>query len=107
MTGFDVAHAALTDAAAAAGAVTERLRSDRRRLDAEVHALLSEGWRGSAADSFRQCWEVWLLGAADVIEGLDSMGSLLVATRHDYELHDGLSQRQLGAVASRIVERLG
>ena len=107
MTGFDVAPGALVDATAATGIAADRLRVDRRRIDAEVTVLLGGGWRGLAADSFRECWDAWLLGAADVIEGLDAMGSLLAATQLDYEQNDLRSGQQLTAVAGRIVERLG
>lgn len=106
-TGFDVTHGALTDAASVAAAATERLRQDRNRIDAVVDGLLTGGWRGSAADSFRDCWDAWLAGARDVIEGLDAMSSLLVATRLDYQQQDDDSQRRLGAVAGLIVQRLG
>jgi WXG100 family type VII secretion target len=107
MNGFDVVPGALSRAAAAAGAAAEQLRTDRRRVDAEVDGLLGSGWRGSAAISFRACWEVWLAGAATVIEGLDALGSLLAATELDYEQNDCRSGRELSAVAGRIVERLG
>lgn len=88
-------------------AATERLRADRNRIDGRVEDLLAGSWRGSAADSFRECWDAWLGGAREVIEGLDAMGSLLVATRHDYEHQDGSSEQRLGSVAGRVVERLG
>jgi len=107
MAGFDVTHGALAEAAGAAAAATERLRQDRNRIDAQVHDLLARSWRGSAADSFRECWDSWLVGAANVIEGLDAMGSLLAATRLEYQQRDDDSQRRLGAIAGLIVERLG
>ena len=75
------------------------------------------GWRGSAADSFRECWDAWLLGAHDVIEGLDAMSSLLVATRLEYQRQDddahsrfdlhSFDQGRLDSIAGLIVERLG
>jgi WXG100 family type VII secretion target len=105
--GFDVESGALADASAAAAAATNRLRQDRDRLDAAVDGLLTGGWRGSAADSFRDCWDAWLVGAHDVIEGLGAMSSLLAATRLDYQQHDDDSQRRLDAIAGLIVERLG
>ena len=107
MTGFDVAPGALADATAAAGTAAERLRVDSRRIDAEVQGLLGGGWRGSAADSFRECWGAWLMGASRVIEGLDAMGALLTASELVYEQNDCRSGQQLSAVAGRIVERLG
>ena len=106
-TGFDDTHGALTEAAGAAAAATERLRQDRNRIDSVVDGLLTGGWRGSAADSFRDCWDAWLAGTHDVIEGLDAMSSLLVATRLDYQQQDDDSQRRLGAIAGLIVQRLG
>ena len=106
-TGFDVRHGALTDAASAAAAATERLRQDRNKIDSAVDGLLTGGWRGSAADSFRHCWDAWLAGTHDVIEGLDAMSSLLVATRLDYQQQEDDSQRRLGSVAGLIVQRLG
>jgi WXG100 family type VII secretion target len=107
MSGFDLAHGALTDAAAAAAGAGERLRHDRRRIDAHVDGLLTGSWHGSAADSFRDCWDAWLVGANRVIDGLEAMSSLLVATGLDYARQDDYSQHHLGSVASRIVERLG
>jgi WXG100 family type VII secretion target len=107
MAGFDVAHGALADAAGAAAAATDRLRQDRNRIDAAVDGLLTGGWRGSAADSFRECWDAWLLGVHDVIEGLDAMSSLLLATRLDYQQQDDDSQLHLDSIAGLIVERLG
>jgi WXG100 family type VII secretion target len=107
MAGFDVTHGALADAAGAAAAATERLRLDRNRIDAAVDGLLTGGWQGAAADSFRDCWDAWLLGAHDVIEGLDAMSSLLAASRLDYQQQDDDSRRRLDAIAGVIVERLG
>jgi WXG100 family type VII secretion target len=107
MTDFDVTHDALADAAGAAAGATERLRVDRNRIDTAVDGLLTGGWQGSAADSFRDCWDAWLVGARDVIEGLDAMSSLLVATRLDYQQPDDTSHCRLDAIAGLIVERLG
>ena len=117
MAGFNVEHGALADAAGAAAAARDRLWQDRDRIDAAVDGLLTGGWRGSAADSFRECWDAWLLGAHDVIEGLDAMSSLLVATRLEYQRQDddahsrfdlhSFDQGRLDSIAGLIVERLG
>lgn len=80
---------------------------DRNHIDAHVEDLLAASWRGSAADSFRECWDAWLIGAANVIEGLDAMSSLLAATQADYAHQDDDSEQRLRSVAGRIVERLG
>jgi WXG100 family type VII secretion target len=107
MTGFDVTHGALAQARGATAEATERLRHDRSRLDAAVVGMLTGGWHGSAAESFRDCWDAWLGGARDVVAGLDAMGSLLAATHHDYEQRDDGSEGRLSQVAGRLVERLG
>lgn len=106
MSGFDLTWDALAEATRATNVATERLTDDRRRISAEVGALL-DGWRGQAADSFRDCWAEWQAGCADVVEGLEAMGMLLIATRMEYQQQDAQSQRTLDQVSGLILERLG
>lgn len=74
---------------------------------AEVASLLGGRWRGAAAQSFQDCWDDWVDGCRDVLDGLEAMSSLLAVTRLDHVHQDDESRGRLDQVAGEIVERLG
>lgn len=86
---------------------SQALEQTRRSIDRRVSAFLGSGWTGAAAESFAEAWEQWLVGAADVREGLDAMAALLEATQRDWQQRDERSQQGLDALSARIVDRLG
>jgi WXG100 family type VII secretion target len=101
MPGFEVAYAAVVGAANHTALAADRLQLDLSRIAAEVESLLTGGWKGPAADAFRECWDDWVAGSRDVIEGLSAISSLLDATRLAYVEGDAASTSGLDAVIPR------
>lgn len=86
---------------------SQALEQTRRSIDQRMSGFLGSGWTGDAAESFVEAWDQWLVGAADVKEGLDAMAALLEATQRDWLQQDQGSQDRLDQVSARIVDRLG
>jgi WXG100 family type VII secretion target len=84
-----------------------RLRTARGRADQRVTGFVHGGWKGVAADAYLSAWDDWRVAATDVEHGLVAMAELMDATQRDLLAQDASSQANLGAVAARIVERLG
>ncbi len=85
----------------------EALGATRRRADRQVAALLDGDWSGPASAAFREGWDDWVRGAADVAEGLHAAGSLMAVAQRDLVEQDLGSRARLDAVSARILERLG
>lgn len=86
--GFDAAPVELQVCGSMLGQISEDLRTEMGVLQREMDALLSGGWRGHAANGFTRGWELWLQGANDVLDALQSMGCLLGDTGRDYQRTD-------------------
>lgn len=98
--GFDAAPAELQLCGSMLGQIGEELRTEMGVLQREMDALLSGGWRGSAATGFGHGWELWLQGANDLLDALQTMGRLLGETGRDYHHTDTSGAdavRELGA----------
>jgi len=93
----------IADVRAAATRIDER----RRRVCREADALLDGGWRGAAADSFREGWEEWSRAASRVLDELVDLGTRLDAVHRDLTTQDEQSRACLDAIAARVAERLG
>jgi WXG100 family type VII secretion target len=86
--GFDAAPAELQLCGLMLGQIGEELRTEMGVLQREMDTLLSTGWRGQAASGFAHGWELWLRGANDVLDALQTMGRLLGETGRDYHRTD-------------------
>ena len=93
----------IADVRAAATRIDER----RRRVCREADALLDGGWRGAAADSFREGWEEWSRAARRVLDELVDLGTRLDAVHRDLTERDEQARAWLDGIAARVAERLG
>jgi WXG100 family type VII secretion target len=100
-------HEAFGQGHRAVAEASDRLEQTRRTIDQRMTGFLGSGWTGDAAESFLAAWDQWLVGAADVKEGLDAMTALLQATQRDWQERDADSQQSLDSLSARIVDRLG
>lgn len=93
----------ISDVRRAATRIDER----RRHVCREADALLDGGWRGAAADSFREGWEEWRRAARRVLDELVDLGTRLDAVHRDLTAQDEQSRACLDGIAARVAERLG
>ena len=54
-------------------------------MENQVKGLVDANWSGAASDSFRELWDKWHKGAADVKEALDGVSSMLASAARTYE----------------------
>jgi WXG100 family type VII secretion target len=86
--GFDAAPVELQVCGSMLGQIGNDLHTEMGVLQREMDALLTGGWRGSAATGFAEGWELWQQGAKDVLDALQAMGRLLGETGQDYQRTD-------------------
>jgi WXG100 family type VII secretion target len=86
MTTYDVQLDRLAKASTAVEGIEADLRQEMANLDRVTAAVLDGGWRGPAAESYRDGWEDWMQGASEVVDGLRSMSRLLGDARAAYVL---------------------
>lgn len=86
--GFDAAPVELQVCGEMLGQIGGDLRIEMGVLQREMDALLGGGWRGQAVTGFTKGWDLWLQGANDVLDALQSMGRLLGETGRDYQRID-------------------
>ena len=68
--------------------LAQQLRSGLGTLDADISDVLGAGWSGDAATAYGKVWRDWHEGAAQVIEGLTRMSSLLQNAADRYSATD-------------------
>lgn len=68
--------------------LAQALRSGLGSLDADISEALGAGWSGDAATAYGEVWRDWHEGAAQVIEGLNRMSSLLQDAAERYSATD-------------------
>ncbi|WP_459973993.1 WXG100 family type VII secretion target [Nocardioides pyridinolyticus] len=93
---------AFRDAVAGLHDAAARLTSCRDRAARSVDGLLGS-WRGPASSAYAAGWDEWSGGAAQVLDGLATMATLLDAVSADYVATDSSS----GDSLSRLTARLG
>jgi WXG100 family type VII secretion target len=94
--GFDATPVELRVCGSALAQVSDEVRTEMAVLRREMDALLGGGWQGSAANGFAQGWEQWLVGATEVLDGLDQMGRLLGDAGLSYQGSDTGSAEDVG-----------
>ena len=66
-------------------------------MEAKVRGLVDADWSGAASDSFRDLWDKWHRGAADVKEALDGIAQMLAKAAGAYQdTEDQLAQQLRG-----------
>ena len=95
-------HEAFRDAVAGLHDAAARLTSCRDRAARSVDALLGS-WRGTASSAYAAGWDEWSAGAAQVLDGLATMATLLDAVSVDL----GATDDAAAASLSRLTARLG
>jgi WXG100 family type VII secretion target len=71
--------------------LAQTLRSGLGTLDSDISDLLGGGWSGQAATAYTGVWQEWHQGAAQVVEGLSRMSSLLQDAADRYASTDAAS----------------
>ena len=54
-------------------------------MESKVKALVDADWQGAASDSFRDLWDKWQRGAAQVKEALDGISQMLSQAARTYQ----------------------
>jgi WXG100 family type VII secretion target len=71
--------------------VSQQLQS----MESKVKALVDADWQGAASDSFRDLWDKWHTGAAQVKEALDGISQMLGQAATTYQDTEDQLARQL------------
>lgn len=106
MTTYDVQLDRLAKASTAVEGIEADLRQEMANLDRVTAALLEGGWRGPAAQTYRDGWQDWTTGVAEVLDGLRSMSRLLGDARAAYGLAENSAVERYSATRTRIQSRL-
>ena len=79
------------------GSGSEDVSQQLASMGAQVKSLVDADWNGAASDSFRDLWDQWHTGAAQVKEALDGISQMLgQASRTYQETEDQLAQQLRG-----------
>ncbi|MCG7594956.1 WXG100 family type VII secretion target [Mycobacterium sp. PSTR-4-N] len=78
--------------------LAQSLKSGLGSLDADISDALGAGWSGDAATAYGAVWRDWHEGAAQVIEGLTRMSSLLQDAAERYSATDATSGDDISGV---------
>jgi WXG100 family type VII secretion target len=92
----------LADAIAEVRRVGGDLDHGRTTLHKSFGGFLGAGWKGQAADSFREGWDDWSTGVGDVLSALATIGDLLEQHGRELQGLDGSVQGHVGALHSRL-----
>ncbi len=66
-------------------------------MESQVRGLVDADWQGAASESFRDLWDKWHTGAAQLREALDGIHQMLAQTARAYqETEDQLAQQMRG-----------
>ena len=95
---LDLVHADLTSTVAELRDVASALEAQRRRAGLAVDALLDGGWAGRAAAAYREGWEEWRVGCAQVLAALSDMADLVGVCHADQVEQDELTAAVLRAL---------
>jgi WXG100 family type VII secretion target len=95
-------HEEFRDAVAGLRDAAARLTGCRDRAARSVDGLLGS-WHGAASAAYAAGWDEWSDGAAQVLDGLSTMATLLDAVSADL----GATDLGSGAALDRLAARLG
>ena len=102
MTDMTLEYAELRRAVADVDHVADQLEHGRTTLHSSFAEFLGTGWQGDAADSFRDGWDSWAQGVADVVDALRSMSALLTDTGRSFADHDQVNSATMQMLQSRL-----
>ncbi len=88
----------LSSACEALSAAADRLLSELTSLDGAVMEMNSR-WTGSSGGAFRDAWQQWHQGAAEVERGLAVMSQLLDRAADAYSEHEQAEASELRAIS--------
>ncbi len=74
----------------------EDVATQLSQMESQVKALVDADWQGAASDSFRDLWDQWHKGAADVKEALDGISQMLKQAGTTYEQTEEELSRSMG-----------
>jgi WXG100 family type VII secretion target len=100
---IQIDHEAFDRATRLVAEISEGLRKEHQRVQADVADLLSASWNGQASDQFGQGWREWCRGMDDILSGIGLQNALLGVVRADLDRTDASRQ----AAATVLHQRLG
>lgn len=95
-------HAAFDRAVHDVTAVHEELVSKHQTLDDRVRAMLGAGWRGVAAEEYRDGWSEWNDGVELVLRGLFDLSEAMSSVHDDLSATDADQATPIGRLNSRL-----
>ena len=66
-------------------------------MESEVNRLVDAEWDAAGSDAFRELFDQWRRGAAQVKEALDGISQMLASSASDYDERDQEVARKLQA----------
>lgn len=87
----------LSSACESLSAAAEHLLSELKSLDGTVTEMNTR-WTGSSGGAYRDVWQQWHRGAAEVEQGLAVMSQLLGRAAQAYTEHERSAAAELGGV---------
>jgi len=63
----------------------EDVQQQLASMEAKVRGLVDSDWTGAASDAFRDLWDKWHSGAAQLRDALDGISSMLHQTAQAYQ----------------------
>ncbi len=74
---------------------SEDVSSQLRSMESQVKGLVDADWQGAASDSFRDMWDQWQVGAAQVKEALDGISQMMAQAAATYRDTEEQLTRQM------------
>lgn len=74
---------------------SEEVSQQMASMESKVKSLVDADWNGAASDSFRDLWDKWHKGAADVKEALTGISQMLGQAARTYQDTEDQLARQL------------
>lgn len=64
---------------------SEEVAQQLNTMESKVKSVVDADWKGAASDSFREMWDQWQQGAAQVKEALDGISDMMAKAAQTYE----------------------
>ncbi|MDQ6613797.1 MAG: WXG100 family type VII secretion target [Actinomycetota bacterium] len=75
---------------------SEDVANQLAQMRSQVQGLVDSNWQGAASNSFRDLFDKWHKGAADVKEALDGISHMLGSAADTYERTESELARSMG-----------